>query len=159
MLTTLEIGEGATRRAVTLWQVTGLNNTPVPVWTDANGHFFAMTFGIGWLPDAYAGELQHMEQAQTDAMAAQAPILAKDLTKDSDGSPWRSPHVKIFDAPMSCGFLDDQTVVVMRRQDCRRPVRGVIKCRCSRRRTGDRGRRRRIDRCSRPMGLPHARGR
>jgi len=109
-LTTLEIGAASTRRTVTLWQVTGLNNTPVPVWTDANGHFFAITFGIGWLPDAYAGELQHMEQAQTDAMAAQAPILAKELTKVPPG-PVAFTHVKLFDADV-LRFLDDQTVVV-----------------------------------------------
>jgi imidazolonepropionase-like amidohydrolase len=109
-LTTLEIGQGATRRTVTLWQVTGLNNTPIPIWTDANGHFFAITFGIGWLPDAYAGELQHMEQAQTDAMAARAPVLAKELTKIPPG-PVAFTHVKLFDAD-ELRFLDDQTVVV-----------------------------------------------
>jgi imidazolonepropionase-like amidohydrolase len=109
-LTTLEIGKAADRRSVTLWQVTGLNNTPVPVWTDANNRFFALTFGIGWLPDAYAGELQHMEQAQTDAMAAQAPVLAKELVKVPPG-PVAFTHVKTFDAD-GLRFLDDQTVVV-----------------------------------------------
>ncbi len=109
-LTTLEVGQGATHRTVTLWQLTGLSNTPVPVWTDADGHFFAITFGIGWLPDAYAGELQHMEQAQTDAMAARAPVLAKELTKVPTG-PVAFTHVKLFDAD-GLRFLDDQTVVV-----------------------------------------------
>ena len=109
-LTTLELGQAGNRRTVTLWQVTGLNNTPIPVWTDANDRFFALTFGIGWLPEAYAGELQRMEQAQTDAMAAQAPVLAKELTKIPPG-PVAFTHVKLFDAD-GLRFLDDQTVVV-----------------------------------------------
>jgi imidazolonepropionase-like amidohydrolase len=109
-LTTLEIGQAANRRTVSLWQVTGLNNTPIPVWTDANNHFFAMVFVIGWLPEAYAGEMQRMQQAQTEAMAAQAPVLAKELIKIPPG-PVAFTHVKLFDAD-GLRFLDDQTVVV-----------------------------------------------
>ena len=109
-LTTLDIGQGASQRTITLWQVTGLNNTPVPVWTNDDGHFFGLTFGIGWLPEAYASEQQKMEKAQTDAMAAQAPILAKELVKVPTG-PVAFTHVKLFDAD-GLRFLDDQTVVV-----------------------------------------------
>ncbi|AXC14494.1 Amidohydrolase family protein [Acidisarcina polymorpha] len=109
-LTTLEVGQATNRRTITLWQVTGFNNTPVPVWTDANNHFFAVAFGIGWLPDAYAGELQHIEQAQTDAMAAQAPVLAKDLTKIPPAAV-AFTHVKVFDAD-GLRFLNDQSVIV-----------------------------------------------
>ncbi len=109
-LTTLDIGQGAARRTVMLWQITGLANTPLPIWADTNNHFFALTFGIGWLPEAYAGEQQHLEQAQTDAMSAQAPKLAKELVKVPAG-PVAFTHVKVFDAD-GLRFVDDQTVVV-----------------------------------------------
>ena len=48
-----------------------------PIWADANNKFFAITFGIAWLPEAYAGEQAKIEAAQAAAMAEQAPGLAK----------------------------------------------------------------------------------
>jgi imidazolonepropionase-like amidohydrolase len=109
-LTTLTVGEGASRREIALWQITGLGNSPVPVWADAGNRFFAMTFGLGFLPDAYVGEQQRLEDAQTKALAAQAPLLARKLVKVPAG-PVAFAHVKLFDAE-GLRFLADQTVLV-----------------------------------------------
>jgi imidazolonepropionase-like amidohydrolase len=109
-LTTLEVGEGAAKKTVTAWAVTGVNNSPLPVWADANGKFFGLVFFLSWLPEQYASEHERLSQAQAKAMAARAPELAKALVK----TPERAvafTHVKLFDAERK-QFLEDQTVVV-----------------------------------------------
>lgn len=108
-LTTLAVGSGANRRTVTLWGVTGLTTSPMPIWADANGKFFALLFAIGWLPDEHALEMQRMLDAQARAMAAQASVIAK-LAKTPAG-PVAFTNVRMFDAD-GLRFLTDQTVVV-----------------------------------------------
>ncbi len=109
-LTTMQVGSGASAKTVTLWQVFGLNNTPTPIWTDAQGKFFAMTNGMAWLPEAYAGEQKRMEEVQTAELGKQAPLLYKKLVNLPKG-PVAFTHVKLFDADGK-RFLNDQTVVV-----------------------------------------------
>jgi imidazolonepropionase-like amidohydrolase len=108
-LTTLDVGQGPARQTVTLWGVTGVSNSPVPIWTDAKGRFFGLTVGLCWLPDAYAGEMQRMQDAQAAAMARQAPLIAK-LARTPAG-PVAFTNVRMFDAD-GLRFLADQTVVV-----------------------------------------------
>src|SRR6478609_5449544 len=43
-LTTLQVGAGATERTITLWSVTGISTSPLPIWSDADNHFFAVSF-------------------------------------------------------------------------------------------------------------------
>ena len=111
-LTDLEVGAGPTKRAITLWSVTGISTSPIPVWADANQKFFAISMGIAWLPDAYAGEQSRMEAAQAKALAAQAPGLMKKLVTTPDG-PIAFRGVRLFDAD-AVRFLTDQTVIVDR---------------------------------------------
>jgi imidazolonepropionase-like amidohydrolase len=106
----LPIGTGAARQTITLWAVTGIGTSPVPMWADTNNKFFAVTGGLAWLPEAYAGEQPNMEAAQARAMAAQAPGLAKALVKVPAG-PVAFTGVRLFDADAT-RFLSDQTVVV-----------------------------------------------
>ena len=110
-LITLELGgAGAERKTVRMWAISGINNAPVPVWTDASNHFFAVTFLIGWLPDAYAGEQPTMEKAQAAALAVRTAGFASSLPKVPDG-PVAFVHVRMFDADR-LRFLSDQTVVI-----------------------------------------------
>ena len=106
----LEVGAGASRQTITLWNVTGINTTPLPIWADATSGFFAITLGIDWLPEAYAGEQKKMEDAQAKAVAAQAPGLAKSLTT-VPSTPVAFTNVRLFDAD-ALRFVNDQTVVV-----------------------------------------------
>ena len=103
-------GVGAPRQTVDLWSVTGINNSPIPMWADAQGKFFGLTMGIAWLPEAYAGEQARLEKAQADAMAAQAPVLARSLVR-IPSAPVAFRGVRVFDA-LNLKFLADQTVVV-----------------------------------------------
>src|SRR5215467_14631497 len=69
----LEVGTGTSRQTVALWSITGLSNSPTPMWSDAKNKFFAVTNGLAWLPEAYVDEQAKMEAAQQKALAALAP--------------------------------------------------------------------------------------
>jgi imidazolonepropionase-like amidohydrolase len=109
-LATLEVGSGAKKQTVTLWGVSGVGTSPLPVWADANDKFFGVTLGLNWIPADYAGEADRMEKAQAAAMAAQAPMLARTLVQPRSG-PVAFTRVRVFDAD-NLKFLEDQTVVV-----------------------------------------------
>ncbi|WP_309604648.1 amidohydrolase family protein [Phenylobacterium sp.] len=109
-LTSVEVGEGVAKQTVTLWAVSGLSNSPIPIWADARDRFFGTTSVVAWLPEAYAGELAKLEAAQAAAMAAEAPRLFKSLVKVPTG-PVAFTHVRMFDAE-GRRFLADRTVVV-----------------------------------------------
>jgi imidazolonepropionase-like amidohydrolase len=109
-LTTVEIGEGSTRQMVTGWAITGLSNSPVPVWADSNNRFFGVVVWLAWLPEAYAGDQARLETAQTAALAARSPELARSLARTPAG-PVAFVSVRMFDAENK-RFLANQTVVV-----------------------------------------------
>jgi imidazolonepropionase-like amidohydrolase len=109
-LTTVTVGEGANRQEVTAWSITGLQNYPVPMWSDAKGKFFGFVFFLSWLPEEYASEHVHLNDAQSKALAAQAPALAKRLVKVPAG-PVAFTHVRTFDSDAKA-FLEDRTVIV-----------------------------------------------
>ncbi len=109
-LSELEVGSGAARQTITLWAVTGVSNSPLPVWGDASNRFFGVAFGLAWLPEEYAGEQSKIQDAQSKAMAAQAPALARELARVPAG-PVAFAHVRLFDAE-GARFLADQTVIV-----------------------------------------------
>ncbi|MES2043447.1 MAG: amidohydrolase family protein [Pseudomonadota bacterium] len=111
-LTSMTVGKGAAAQTVTLWAISGVGTTPLPVWADAQGKFFGLTTGIAWLPEAYAGEMQRMEAVQASAMAAQAPIIARAQVTVPKGAV-AFTHVRLFDAD-GLRFLDDQSVLVAR---------------------------------------------
>jgi imidazolonepropionase-like amidohydrolase len=110
-LTSLEVGDGvADKQTINLWSITGISNSPIAIWADANDKFFALTFGLGWLPEAYAGEQQRLQSAQNAALAVQTADLAKKLPKIPAG-PVAFVHVRMFDADR-VRFVADRTVVI-----------------------------------------------
>ncbi len=109
-LTTLTVGEGATRQEVTAWSITGVSNSPIPIWADSKGKFFGLVFFLSWLPEQYASEHVRLNDAQAKAMAARGPALAKALLKSPAG-PVAFTNVRLFDADAR-QFLEDRTVIV-----------------------------------------------
>jgi imidazolonepropionase-like amidohydrolase len=109
-LASLDVGDGAKKKTLTVWALSGLGNSPLPVWTDAESKFFGLALGISWLPDGYENERAKLEKAQGDALAARMPALARSLAKNPS-TPVAFTGVKLFDAD-GLRFLDDQTVVV-----------------------------------------------
>jgi imidazolonepropionase-like amidohydrolase len=109
-LTTITVGEGAKKKEITAWAITGIANFPIPIWADATNKFFGFSFFLSWLPEDYAGEHVRLTEAQSKALAAQAPALAKALVKTPVG-PVAFTHVRVFDADAR-QFLADRTVVI-----------------------------------------------
>jgi imidazolonepropionase-like amidohydrolase len=110
-LTSLAVtGKSGSKQSVDLWLITGFNNTPIPAWADTRGKFFALTLGLAWIPEAYAGEQEKMQKAQAAAMAAQAPVLYKQLVKVPT-APVAFTNVRLFDAD-NLRFMPGQTIVV-----------------------------------------------
>jgi imidazolonepropionase-like amidohydrolase len=108
-LTELTVGEGAKRKKIVAWAITGLGPSPQPVWTTEDGKFFGAVGGLGVLPAGYEPALVPMMNAQDEALSAQSPALAKRLAKTAAG-PVAFTHVRVFvDGER---FAEDQTVVV-----------------------------------------------
>ena len=71
-------------------RVTGLGTSPVPIWSDADNHFFGVSFGLAWLPEAYAGE-QTEDRRRADEGAGRAGAgLRKSLLNDAARARWPS---------------------------------------------------------------------
>ncbi|WP_158543540.1 amidohydrolase family protein [Dyella solisilvae] len=108
-LATATVGEGAAKKQVTAYAITGLSNTPVPVWADSAGHFFAFVSEMSWLPQGYESAEPMLEKAQSDALAQHAKAIVPKLLKTPAG-PVAFTHVRAF--VDGSRFVDDQTVVV-----------------------------------------------
>jgi imidazolonepropionase-like amidohydrolase len=108
-LTELRVGTAANAKAVTAWSVTGLSNSPIPVWTTAEGKFFGVVSGLAVLPVGYEKDLQRLTEAQDEALSAQSPGLLKSLLHRPNG-PVAFTHVRAF--LEGSHFADDQTVIV-----------------------------------------------
>jgi hypothetical protein len=109
-LTTLTVGSGAKAKEVTAWAISGVSNAPIPIWADSRGKFFGFVFFLSWLPEEYASEHTRLNEAQSKALAAQAPALRKALLKDPAGAV-AFTHVRVFDADAKL-FKADRTVIV-----------------------------------------------
>jgi len=109
-LTTLTVGEGALKKEIVAWAVTGVGNSPIPVWADTEGKFFAFNFFLSWLPDDYAGEHQRLAEAQSRALALRGPELLKSLVT-TPAKPVAFRDVQLFDADAR-RFVAGQAVVV-----------------------------------------------
>jgi imidazolonepropionase-like amidohydrolase len=109
-LTTLEVGDGANRKTITCWALTGVSNSPIPVWTDEKGRFFGLNLGLAWLPAGYESALKSTEKAQSDALAAAVAKLSRSLPRTPTG-PVAFTNVRLYDAD-ALRFVADQTVVV-----------------------------------------------
>jgi imidazolonepropionase-like amidohydrolase len=109
-LTTLEVGSGANKQTVTAWAITGVSTSPIPIWSDAKGKFFGFVFFLSWLPEQYATEHVRLNEAQSVAMAARGPALAKSLVSRPT-TPVAFMNVQMFDADAK-KFVPDQTVLV-----------------------------------------------
>ena len=108
-LTTLTIGEGAARKTITAYAITGFSSGPVPVWVDADGKFFALDLGLTWIPVGYEAEQPALAKAQDDALAALSATLPAKL-ETTPTEPVTFSHVRAF--VDGTHFVEDETVVV-----------------------------------------------
>jgi imidazolonepropionase-like amidohydrolase len=108
-LTTLVVGEGAARKTITAYAVTGFSSGPVPVWVDPDGKFFALDAGLTWIPVGYEADQPALDKAQDDALAARSAALPAKLETTPAG-PVVFSHVRAF--VDGARFVEDETVVV-----------------------------------------------
>jgi imidazolonepropionase-like amidohydrolase len=109
VLTTADVGEGAMRKTITAYAITGISNEDVPIWADANGKFFAIVSGLSFMPAGYEAYQPLLEKAQDEALAKRSPAIAKALAKVPTG-PVAFTDVRAFED--GDHFAEHQTVVV-----------------------------------------------
>jgi imidazolonepropionase-like amidohydrolase len=109
LLTTASLGEGAARRTVTAYAITGLNNTPLPVWVDDKGKFFGVLVGLSWIRSGDENAQPMLEKIQDEALAKRSPAALKTLLKTPSG-PVAFRNVRAFVG--GDHFSRAQTVVV-----------------------------------------------
>ena len=107
----LEIKGPSGPKIIKLHFITGISQTPTPVWLDEQGKFFAAVVGLALMPEGYEGNFKAMEEAQNDAIAARSPATAKRFLTDEAKRPFVIRNVKIYDAD-NRRFLANQQVVV-----------------------------------------------
>jgi imidazolonepropionase-like amidohydrolase len=108
-LTTLEVGQGGAKRTVRAYVILGMFNTPVPIWVDETGHFFALDAGLTFIRAGYEADQPAIEKAQDEALSKRSPELVRTLLKTPSG-PVAFVHVRAFlDGDH---FAEGQTVVV-----------------------------------------------
>jgi imidazolonepropionase-like amidohydrolase len=105
------VGRGTTKRRVTAYAITGLSNTPVPVWMDDSGKFFGSVGPLSWIRSGFEADEQVLQKVQDEALAKRSPALVKSLLK-TPPAPVAFTHVRAFLA--GDHFAEDQTVVVER---------------------------------------------
>jgi imidazolonepropionase-like amidohydrolase len=106
---TASVGDGAAKRMLTVYAVTGLSNTPVPLWMDDSGQFFASIGNLSWIRGGYEAQAPMLLKVQDEALAKRSPAQVKALLKTPAGAV-AFTHVRAFLA--GDHFAEDQTVVV-----------------------------------------------
>jgi len=109
LLAKATVGEGAARRSLTAYTLTGLSSTPIPIWMDDSGHFFGMIGALSWIRSGYEPDQVALQKVQDDALAKRSPALVKSLLKTPSG-PVAFTHVRAFLA--GDHFAEDQTVLI-----------------------------------------------
>jgi imidazolonepropionase-like amidohydrolase len=108
-LTTLSVGHGSTHQTVNLYSVTGISNSPMPVWFDESNQVFAFVGDLSYVLKGYEADLNALLKVQDDALAKRSPQLAHSLLKTPAGAV-AFMHVRAF--LDGTHFAAAQTVVI-----------------------------------------------
>jgi len=98
-------------KTVGMYFIKGINQSPKPVWLNADHSLFGFWAGLGILPAGYEGNLAAIIKAQDAAIAELAPAVARRLLTPSARRPVLFRDVRLFDAD-ALRFLDGQDVLV-----------------------------------------------
>jgi imidazolonepropionase-like amidohydrolase len=102
---------GASAAGARLYQITGLDFAPTPVWLRADGTTYAIVSSwLSVLPSAAGGQLAHLASVQAQAEDAWAARLARDDTEQPDGDVLIR-HARVFD-PRDLSVTADTSVLV-----------------------------------------------
>ena len=109
VLTSAFVGEGTSKKKVTAYVITGVNNTPFAVWVDASSKVFAEIESLSYIPEGYESAVPMLQKAQGDALASRSRDIARKFLKKPAG-PVAFVNVRAF--VDGSRFVDGQTVVV-----------------------------------------------
>lgn len=109
-VTSLDIDGPQGRKHVDLILLKGANQTPQPYWVE-NGKYFGQLGGLSVLPAGYEGNVDKLQAAQDNAIAALAPAIAKKFLTADAKRPVLFRNVKIYDADKE-RFVAGQNVLV-----------------------------------------------
>jgi len=111
-LTTAFVGSAAEKRTLTAWEIVGLDFSPIPVWADDKGRFFAELdpTGLSVMAPGHEADLAPLLAAQRAAAARRGPAVLASLLQPVAG-PVVFAHVEMFDADAGV-FRQDMTVIV-----------------------------------------------
>jgi imidazolonepropionase-like amidohydrolase len=110
-LTSAAVGDGDASKQVVAYAVTGIDNSPVPIWADAAGRFFAFVGPLSWLPVGYEQSREVLQKAQDDALARRSRDVARELPT-TPAAPVAFTNVRAF--VQGRRFVEGQTVLVDR---------------------------------------------
>jgi len=105
------VGDGGAATTVTAYAITGLSNTPIPVWMDDSGKFFGAIGALSWIRSGFEAQESKLQKIQDEALAKRSPAIVKAVLKTPSG-PVAFTHVRAFLA--GDHFAENQTIVVDR---------------------------------------------
>ncbi|MBT2117538.1 amidohydrolase family protein [Dyella sp. LX-66] len=108
-LTSVFVGQGASKKKVTAYVITGVNNTPFAIWVDESSKVFAEIDSLSYIPEGYESAVPMLQKAQGDALASRSRDIARKFLKKPAG-PVAFVNVRAF--VDGSRFVDGQTVVV-----------------------------------------------
>jgi len=100
----------AGKRKVTLYEVSGLDFSPSPVWLDSDGLFASLTGWTTVVPDGWDDVVDRLRAIQDESMSLRAQRLARELAHRPAGG-FAIRHARLFD-PVAGEVRDGMTVVV-----------------------------------------------
>jgi imidazolonepropionase-like amidohydrolase len=109
LLTSAFVGEGASKKKVTAYVITGVSNTPYAIWADESGKVFAQIDSLSYIPEGYESAVPMLQKAQSDALALRSRDIARKFLKKPAGP---VAFVKVRAFVDGKRFADNQTVVV-----------------------------------------------
>jgi hypothetical protein len=109
LLTSAFVGEGASKKQVTAYVITGVSNTPYAIWADESGKIFAQIDSLSYIPEGYESAVPMLQKAQSDALALRSRAIAQNFLKKPAGP---VAFVKVRAFVDGKRFADNQTVVV-----------------------------------------------
>ena len=108
-LTKLKVSNGAQKKNLTCYGITGFGLSPQPVWVDGK-NFFGIAGVLNFLPEGWEKTATELSKAQDEALAKRAPALTAAIARPvSKALAFR--NVKLYDADAR-QFRDAMTVIV-----------------------------------------------
>ena len=98
-------------QTVKLAFIKGLSFAPMPVWLDANNHFFGNAGIIALLPEGYEKDAAKLKQAQDLATAAMVRSVAHHFLSRANHSPTLVDHVLMFDS-IAGRYMPERAVLI-----------------------------------------------